>query len=381
MEEGRERGRGEGEGMAEIAAYIAVGSLDFAAAFMRRPEIQLNYWPNESYKTAAHYGAAGLFIGYIAQRCGGYAALGELAREQADGVNGIHRYLASRCDLSFEEVFADWVIANYLDAPADEHGGICGYADHDLPSPRTVRARSEIDETHKQPQLSARYYDIELPQGITAIIEFEGEASVAQTAAGECRSGRRCWWSGAGDSVHAYLEREFDLSGLTEATLAFWMWSDIEEDWDYGYVSVSTDGGASRMLLEGRRTTTDDPLGNNFGSGITGNSGGWVSELMDLTPYAGEASVLLRFEYITDEAVNLDGWLIDDISIPELGFADDAESADGWRAAGFRHTDNALPQTYIVQLIEIGADGAASVRRMLLADDDGGGKLVGAMPA
>ena len=367
------------EGMAEIAAYITGGRLGFTNSFMRRPETQLNYWPNESYKTAAHYGASGLFIGYIAQRCGGYAALGELARERADGVNGIDRYLSSRCDLSFEEVFADWVIANYLDAPADEHGGIYGYDDQDLPSPRTVSVRSELDETRAQPQLSARYYDIQLLQGTTAIIEFEGDAFAAQTAAGECRSGRRCWWSGAGDSVHAYLEREFDLSGLTDATLEFWMWSDIEEDWDYGYVSVSTDGGASRTPLEGRHTTSDDPLGNNFGSGITGESGGWAREVMDLTPYAGEGSVLLRFEYITDEAVNLDGWLLDDISIPDLGFADDAESADGWRAAGFRHTDNTLPQTYVVQLIEIGMDGAAFVRRMLLALD-GNGKPVGGMP-
>ena len=367
------------EGMAEIAAYITGDRLGFTDSFMRRPETQLNYWPNESYKTAAHYGASGLFIGYVAQRCGGYAALGELAREQADGVNGIDRYLSSRCDMSFDEVFADWVIANYLDAPADEHGGIYGYADQDLPSPRAVRVRSELDETRAQPQLSARYYELQLPQGTTAIIEFEGEAVAAQTAAGECRGGRRYWWSGAGDAVHAYLEREFDLSALTEATLSFWMWSDIEEDWDYGYVSVSTDGGANRTLLKGRHTTSANPLGNNFGSGITGESGGWVRELMDLTPYAGEASVLLRFEYITDEAVNLDGWLLDDISIPELGFADDAESADGWRAAGFRHTDNTLPQTYVVQLIEIGMDGAASVRRMLLADD-GGGKLRGGMP-
>lgn len=363
------------EGMSEIAAHLAGGSPVFTRAFLRRHEIQLNYWPNEPYATPAHYDAAALFIGYIAQRCGGYAGLGELARERADGVNGVDRYL-SRCGLSFEDVFADWVIANYLDAPADEHGGAYGYADHSVRVRQTIRAHPEYDETHTQPQLSARYYDIQLPQG-DAVVEFEGEAVVAQTAS-ECRSGRRCWWSGAGDSVHTYLEREFDLSALTEATLEFWMWSDIEEDWDYGYVSVSTDGGASRTLLDGRHTTRTNPLGNNFGAGVTGGSGGWIRERMDLTPYAGEASVTLRFEYITDEGVNLDGWLIDDISIPELGFADDGESADIWRAAGFRHTDNALAQSYIVQLIEIAPGGGASVRRMALADD-GDGKARGSV--
>ena len=42
---------------------------------------------------------------------------------------------------------------------------------------------------------------------------------------------------------------------------------------------------------------------------------------MDLSDYAGEESVLLRFEYITDDGVNLDGILIDDVAIPEIDFA------------------------------------------------------------
>ena len=358
------------EGMSEIAAFIAGGSLDFTGAFLRRPEVQLNYWPDAPYATAAHYGAAALFVGYVAQRCGGYGELGELARERADGVNGVNRYLA-RCGLAFEDVFADWVVANYLDAPQDEHGGVYGYADHDVRVSRVTRVVSDFEERRSQAQLSARYYEIALPEG-DAVVEFEGNAVVAQTGADGCRSGRRCWWSGAGDSVHTYLEREFDLSGLSEATLEFWMWADIEEDWDYGYVSVSTDGGASRTTLDGRHTTRANPLGNNFGAGVTGDSGGWVAERMDLTRYAGEANVLLRFEYVTDEGVNLDGWLIDDVSVPELGFADDGERAGGWRAMGWRHTDNVLAQGYVVQVVEVGVDGVVEVRRMGLADDGDG---------
>ncbi len=362
------------EGMSEIAAFIAGGSLDFTGAFLRRPEVQLNYWPDAPYATPAHYGAAALFVGYVAQRCGGYGGLGELARERADGVNGVNRYLA-RCGLSFEDVFADWVVANYLDAPQDQHGGKYGYADHEVRAPRAVKVRSDFEERRSQAQLSARYYEIELPDG-DAVVEFEGDAVVAQTGADGCRSGRRCWWSGAGDSVHTYLEREFDLSGLSEATLEFWMWADIEEDWDYGYVSVSTDGGATRATLDGRHTTRANPLGNNFGAGVTGDSGGWVAERMDLTAYAGEANVLLRFEYVTDEGVNLDGWLIDDVSIPELGFADDGERAEGWRAAGWRHTDNVLAQGYVVQVVEVGVDGVVEVRRMAL-EGDGSGRVRG----
>jgi hypothetical protein len=32
------------------------------------------------------------------------------------------------------------------------------------------------------------------------------------------------------------LVREFDFSGLDAVTLNYWMWYEIEEDWDYTYV-------------------------------------------------------------------------------------------------------------------------------------------------
>ena len=43
--------------------------------------------------------------------------------------------------------------------------------------------------------------------------------------------------------IDTTLEREFDLSEVDEATLEFWMWHNIEEDWDYAYASISTDDG------------------------------------------------------------------------------------------------------------------------------------------
>jgi hypothetical protein len=47
---------------------------------------------------------------------------------------------------------------------------------------------------------------------------------------------------------------------------------------------------------------------------------------------------------------------VDDISIPEINFHDDAESGDdGWNARGFIRMDNLLQQRFIVQAIELGA--------------------------
>jgi len=113
--------------------------------------------------------------------------------------------------------------------------------------------------------------------------------------------------------------------------------------------------------LPGKNSTTTDPNGSSYGPAFTGNSGvsdksaaRWVQEQVDLSAYAGK-SILVRFEYITDDALNLPGWAIDDIAIPEIGYTDDGEKGEGgWQAAGFVRVDNVLPQRYAVQLVEMG---------------------------
>jgi len=143
---------------------------------------------------------------------------------------------------------------------------------------------------------------------------------------------------------------------------------DTFEVLDYAYVTASADGGRTWDILTGSHTSQENPLGNSYGPGYTGTSGGgnepqWGEETVDLSPYAGKQA-LLRFEYITDEAVNTDGFAIDDIQVPEAGFSDDAEQETGWDARGFVRTGNQIPQPYLVQVIEIEASGAMTVRAM-----------------
>lgn len=371
------------EGMSEVATELAGYDASFVDIFLRHPEAQLNFWPDEPRDTIPHYGGATLFVEYLLEHYGGVDGLSELAREPLDGVNGVERFL-SRFGKTFGDVFQDWVVANFLDSRLEELADAGDdnrldayrYSGRSVGLSRVSHVSGEFEVTTTQPQLSARYYVVRLQEG-DALVEFDGEDVAAQVGT-ECRSGRFCWWGGNGDSIDATLEREFDLSGVDAATLEFWMWHEIEEDWDYAYASVSTDGGESWTTLDGEHTTREDPLGANYGAGLTGNSydnrgnnrgnnrGGaeWVQERMDLSPYAGAESVLVRFEYITDDGVNLDGIVIDDIAVPELGFADDAETDGEWRANGFRRIDNRLPQGFVLQVIEFGKDGSVSVRRV-----------------
>jgi len=78
---------------------------------------------------------------------------------------------------------------------------------------------------------------------------------------------------------------------------------------------------------------------------------------VDLSEYAGK-EIQLRFEYITDAAVNGEGLMVDDIRIPETGYFEDFEQGDGgWEAAGFVRIHNQIPQTYKVTLIQTGSNG------------------------
>ena len=272
------------EGMAEYATEQVGYGGSFVRDFLSRPGTQLNFWPDVGRATAPHYGAAELFVNYLADHFGGYDGVGRLFRLPQDGVDGVDAYLAGY-GLRFEDVFGDWVVANYLDLD----DGLYGYPSRSVRTPSAYRMSGYGERTGALAQFGTRYFELDLPDG-DAVIRFQGAPTVGQTAS-DCHGGSRCWWSNRGDSINPKLTREFDLSGLDAATLEFWAWYDIEEGWDYAYVEASGDGGLTWRVLSGEHSTTTDPVGNAYGPGYTGESGGWVRENVDLTPFGGRAGI------------------------------------------------------------------------------------------
>lgn len=347
------------EGLSEMAAGLVREGSSMANDFLRQPDTQLNTW-DPSGDNYVHYGAADLFIRYLVHRIGGSAALKDLVSDPLSGMAGISDFLRRQgFGFDFSDLFRDWLVANYLDEPA---GGIYSYPDLDVAVPPTATLSGAAIGEETVHQFAADYIQVKLPAG-GATFTFDG-ADTVPVLANEPHSGRGQWWSERGDGVDTTLTRELDLTGLASATLRFWTWFDIERWFDYGYVEVSTDGGATWKALSGRYTTDDDPLRQAYGPGYSGKSGGgeepeWVEESIDLTPFVGER-VLLRFEYVTDGAVNAPGWAIDDLSVPELGLRDDAEEDGGWEAAGFQRLTGPLSQRFLVQLVERGEEPQVS---------------------
>ncbi len=155
-----------------------------------------------------------------------------------------------------------------------------------------------------------------------------------QTNIGAPFEGTKFYYSGAGDDLDNMMFKSVTLAA--GSTLAAKVRYDIETDWDYAYLVVSTDGGATWGEVATNRSTDTDPFGQNFGHGITGVSGGWVDLTADLGAYTGD--VLLGFRYWTDGAVVRPGLSIDNISISG-GAVDGAEADAGWTfdpVGGFR---------------------------------------------
>jgi immune inhibitor A len=361
------------EGFSELASLLNgydVGGSDLH--FLAQPDTQLTTWPDLE-NSGPHYGASYLFLAYFLERYG-EEALRSLSAEAANGAAGFDAVLA-RVDpgRTFTDLFADWVVANYLDDP-DSAAGSFGYASVRLDRP-SHSAQHREHPTEQRASVRQHAMDYVLLEGEGDLqVRFSG-STLVPLVGNEVHSGAYQWWAVRGDEGDATLTRAFDLSGLSRATFEVWMWYDLEEDYDYGYVAVSADSGETWTLLANEHTTTASPTGDSYGPAFTGRSGGgtaakWVQQAFDLSPYAGQ-EILVRFEVITDESVNRPGLALDDFAIPELGYADDVEGGEaGWQAEGWLRVTEKVPQSFLVQVISLGS--SPRVERMVLDQENQG---------
>jgi hypothetical protein len=125
-------------------------------------------------------------------------------------------------------------------------------------------------------------------------------------------SGSYSWFSQRADASNEWLTANTPYLVKPNDSVVFWIWYDIEQDWDYFYAQVSLDGGRMFTSLPGNLTTNTSPNGMNTGNGITGASTTWKRAAYDLSPYAGQ-QVILRLAYFTDSYTTGEGVYLDDI--------------------------------------------------------------------
>ncbi len=127
------------------------------------------------------------------------------------------------------------------------------------------------------------------------------------------------YWGGQADEMDTNMVADVDLTGTTSAALTFDAWYDIEEQWDFAFVQVSTDNGAHWTSLANSDTRADAvpeayPTILQSLPGFTGNSNGWKAEKFDLSAYAGQ-KIKLRLRNITDWGTSFTGFFADNIKV------------------------------------------------------------------
>ncbi|NTU75875.1 MAG: hypothetical protein HGA86_07120 [Anaerolineaceae bacterium] len=350
------------EGFSELASFLNgydVGGHDYA--FTTTPDSQLNDWTNEPNLRTYHSGGSFLFFTYFLDRFGEDATKA-LAAEKQNGLVSIDKVLRERAltdpstgaGLTATDVFRDWTITNFL---KDGSVGDGRYTYRNYPEAPMVSATENFSncpldwQQRTVSQFGADYYQFACSGNYT--FEFEG-SKVASLWPAEAHSGSYVFWSNMGDDSNMNLTQTFDLSGVQgKVEMRYWTWYDLEKDYDYSYLLASEDGQKWDMLKT-PACSTDNVSGNNFGCGYNGASDGWVEQVIDLSAYAGK-KVTLQFEYVTDAAVNGEGMLLDDISIPAINYSTDFENGlDGWQGSGFVRVERLLPQKFLITRIERG---------------------------
>jgi immune inhibitor A len=352
------------EGLGDLAITLVFPDRRLASSgFASVPDLQLNSWSDGepgSEPLGPHYQEASWFLRYFLDRFGEEALYPLLARE-TPGPASVEAFMAASSG-SFADLFSDWVVANVVGSSPGR--SVSPYAGARPDPPRVLPLDPSQALAASVAQFGVDYYELPTTPGTN--LQFVGETTIPLVGTSPF-AGEAMWYGGRADSSVSSMTRRLDLTGVQSATLSYDTWFDIEQDYDFAYVSASRDG-AHWTLLAAPGMMRLNPTGNNLGVGYTGRSGGgarpdWISESTDLTAYTG-GPVWLRFSYVTDDAILHEGIVIDDIRVAALGLVDGAESSTtDWDLQGWARVGGALPQTWSLQVIEW-SQGVADVRKL-----------------
>jgi hypothetical protein len=185
---------------AEAALGYEVGDRIFA--FEQNADISLLNWTS----TVQDYGAAYLFLAYVSEKYGGIPTISAIMSNRSRGAAGIERALAATGkSVSFNSLFSDWVVANYLDDPGLADGRY-GYSTLDVHlSPSDVEKLYPIAQKMSTVKpWAARYTEFQKEEHeilsltvskdegndiVGQIIDFGDEVDVSQVKSGEAEAG------------------------------------------------------------------------------------------------------------------------------------------------------------------------------------------------
>ena len=347
-------------------------------AYLATPDNSLTEWGDQGdINILADYGCSLLWSIYLGDHFGA-EFLSYFVKTSIPGILGLNNALEHfGYDETFTDIYHDWRIANLLHS--DNAGNekynykLIDIAGHFEENPARIynvmqpavtdyfgsdfgETKSYLNDRTGFTRLGSYGSDYikfsNLKESFLPSLEFNGDdvadkptwIQVDQDGDGDLE-----WYSTP--SIPEYdlaLTATYDLTGLVNPTLSFNTMYIIEEDWDFGFVQISTDG-ETWTSLENAYTTYvihEDgyPAIKEELPGLSGESGGWINMAFDLSAYSGE--IHIAFRYMTDWGSEEEGWYVDDIAINDVPI-DNADDLVCFAAPPKPNTD------FIVTLIKV----------------------------
>ncbi|WP_255658229.1 immune inhibitor A domain-containing protein [Actinoplanes sp. L3-i22] len=286
------------------------------------PQNSLNLWdegdPNE---VLADYGITYQLMIYLRDRFGP-KIISELHRDKAhQSLDALQTALPAHTKLT--DVLHDYQLMTLVDKEVGEPGGMI----FGVPRNRVVSAglRSTVNldnpATYDKPGAAPNGADFIRLRGDLRSVTFEGARTLPPTPLA-WKIDSDLLFSGNASDLDETAARQVEVPEA-DPVLRFTTTYGMEKDFDFGYVTISDDGGKTYDVLTG-----DNTVKGPLGPGLTGQVAD-VKQSYDLKAYAGK-KVLLGFRYVSDAAVNLGGWHLGDVSIGANKITSD--SLDGWKS-------------------------------------------------
>ncbi|WP_317980425.1 immune inhibitor A domain-containing protein [Paenibacillus glycanilyticus] len=306
------------EGLSDFAQYM-VGyghSTDHVNEFLSNLRNSLTLWGDQSdLQILSDYGNAYLFQLYLYDHYG-ESFIRTLFHNPNTGISGVEAALTEAgINKSFADLYADYMTAVVLDSGYKGDSSTYKFNSIDL----APDFASSVKSDNVTPAWGTDFKVLK-PDSKIDHLYFQGlDFLRTNWIPVEDPERGKVLWSNQGDQADNFLIRELDLTGQATPELSFDTSYNIEEQWDFGVVQISEDGGKTWTSLSNEDTRSDLVEGGYPKTavnlpGFTGSSEGWKTENFDLSAYAGK-KVLLGFRYLTDWGYNEAGWYLSNLRL------------------------------------------------------------------
>lgn len=348
------------EGLSMMAEYLCGYPLSTShmAWFMATPDNSLTIWGDQGdINILADYGCVLMFQLFLYDNYGGTEMMQAIFNSQLQGIDSINEALLTMGynRMSFDKLFRDWRLANLglqlggIQVPTGVytydsitwwdigeeleiiHQNVWGsdyfdqaswwYSTHTI---KDVDTGIYTMDAYGTDYIYVEEMDLDIEDIMTRLY-FDGSDVSEEGWMFDYDYWE--WWSGDGDEKDYLLTMDVDLTQPAgeEGEYLHWLnistWWDIEDNWDFGFVQVSTDGGETWTSLNDTGDVFTAEHDADAMPSIVENLPGLTSwpgdydyhELsFDLSAYDG-MEILVGFRYMTDWATSYYGWYINGV--------------------------------------------------------------------